>query len=169
MLQLSQLDLELAFGTARTLAENLEDQLGAIQNPDLPGTLKVALLDRRDFVIEEHQVDAERLDGLANLLDLAPAQVQPRIRARPMAGSPGTDCMTRRHRKRCELIERRIIASFTTNRHTNQKGAGDRPGGTVAINVRRAIDVRRMVFGGFRCRTVLSCCQCGLQSCAPSS
>ena len=46
MLKLSQLNLYLALVALGTLRENIEDEAGAVNHPDLQMTLKVTLLRR---------------------------------------------------------------------------------------------------------------------------
>ena len=57
-LQLRELDLQLAFEAARALREDVEDQPGAIEHAALRALLEVALLARRQRVIEQHHVGA---------------------------------------------------------------------------------------------------------------
>ena len=56
VLELRQLHFELAFMTARALREDVEDETGAIQHPALDELFEVALLRRRQRMIEQHQV-----------------------------------------------------------------------------------------------------------------
>src|SRR5690606_3627157 len=46
VLEAGQLDLQLPFVALRALREDLEDQLGAVDDRDVPALLQVALLDR---------------------------------------------------------------------------------------------------------------------------
>lgn len=73
MIELSQLDLQLAFMSARTLGEDIEDQPGTIEHTTLEGALEVALLARCQGVIEDDQIGLDGLDLVAQLLDLAAA------------------------------------------------------------------------------------------------
>src|SRR5438876_475232 len=81
VLEPGQLDLQLAFGGLRALREDLEDQLGAVHDAALQLALEVALLGRRQLVVEHH-VHGIELGGRArDLSDLADAGVELRIGA----------------------------------------------------------------------------------------
>jgi hypothetical protein len=71
VLQPGELDLQLALGAARALAEDVQDQLGAVEHADLPQPLEVALLDRGDLVVEDDQTGVVGGDRRADLLGLA--------------------------------------------------------------------------------------------------
>jgi len=105
MLQLGQLDLQLALAAAGSLPEDIEDQFGAIEHSHLPQALKVALLNRRDFMVEEHELSAVSLEQGRNFFGLASADIQLRIGTRTMADQPGSDDMTGRLGQRAQLIE----------------------------------------------------------------
>jgi len=165
MLQPCKLDLEFAFGTAGTLTEDLEDELGPIKHPHLPCTLQIALLDGGNFMIEQNKVDPERLDGLSDLVDLASTKIEPRIRTWSMCNQSGPFRMPGRCGQRRKLVERGVIATFAANRHTKQqcgrafvrgRGRISPPGWRPGM-----VGVR----GSQRGMESLG----GLQSCAPSS
>src|ERR1017187_9017951 len=52
VLQLRQFDLQLAFAGARMPRKNIENELGAVDNPPLDDLLNIALLGRTEIVIE---------------------------------------------------------------------------------------------------------------------
>ena len=79
MLELRELDLQLAFESARALREDVEDQAAAIQHAAGELFLEVALLARRQRVIDDHEVGAELGDALADFLDLAGAEEEARL------------------------------------------------------------------------------------------
>ena len=54
IVEMGKFDLEPAFGGRGPLAENLEDQAGAIDHLGLGPLLQVTLLDRRDRRIDDH-------------------------------------------------------------------------------------------------------------------
>jgi hypothetical protein len=64
-----KLDLQLTFLGAGPLAEDLEDQAGAVDDLALPGPLQVALLDRRQRRIDDGDLDRRLGDDVAELLD----------------------------------------------------------------------------------------------------
>src|SRR5690606_30646519 len=72
--QVGKLDLEPPFPRLRPLAEDLEDQSGAVDDLGLPGALKIALLNRGQRVVDDDEADLLRLDSLAIVLDLSRAE-----------------------------------------------------------------------------------------------
>ena len=57
VLQLRQFHLQLALVGGGALGENVEDQAGAVQHPDLQALFQVALLGRRQRVVEDDDLD----------------------------------------------------------------------------------------------------------------
>jgi hypothetical protein len=60
VLELGQLDLQLAFVRTRALGEDVEDQAGAVDDAALGELLEVALLHRRERVVDQDQVGSSR-------------------------------------------------------------------------------------------------------------
>ena len=60
---MGELDLEAPFPRLRPLAEDLEDQSGAVDDLGLPGALEIALLDRRQRVVDDDEADALLADA----------------------------------------------------------------------------------------------------------
>ena len=79
-MQLRQFDLETAFAAARALRENIENQLGAIEDLARKQILQVASLGRRKFVIENNRRDVLVLVRFLDQLRFAFANVVPRRR-----------------------------------------------------------------------------------------
>src|SRR5579859_6477246 len=57
MLQLCQLDLQLAFARSSALGENVQNQRGAIQNLTIENLLQVSALGGGQFVIKDDRID----------------------------------------------------------------------------------------------------------------
>jgi len=71
VLELRELDLELAFVALRALGENVEDQPRAIDDGATERLFEVALLHRRQVVIEHRERGALLLQSSLDLLDLS--------------------------------------------------------------------------------------------------
>ena len=125
MLQLSEFDLQFAFGAAGTLSEDIENQFGAIEHSHFPQSLEVALLDGRDFMIEKHQLSAVGSKQGCNLVGLASTDVKLRIGTRTMADQSGRHGMAGRLGQRAQLIERGIIAARSTQCNADEQCPGN--------------------------------------------
>ena len=80
MLQLRELDLELALVAARPKREDIEDQTDTVDHTQLEHTLEVALLGRRQGVIDEDELCAVRRCCQRDLFCLARPDEQGSIR-----------------------------------------------------------------------------------------
>ena len=54
IIQLRQLHLQLAFARARAPREDIQDELGPVENLDVQRFFQIALLGRRQLVVEDH-------------------------------------------------------------------------------------------------------------------
>ena len=54
VLELRELDLELALGASSVLSEDVEDQLGPVHDPELERILEPSLLARVELVVDDH-------------------------------------------------------------------------------------------------------------------
>ena len=88
VLELRQLDLELALGRAGVLGEDVEDDGRAVDHPRLEPVLQRALLARAERSLGGDQVGLQPRHQRGELLELAAAQVGPRLRAARGAGRP---------------------------------------------------------------------------------
>ena len=79
VLELRELDLELALGAARMLGENVEDQLGAVDDAGVQGVLQIPLLRRAQLVVHEQRLRLDAAVGVLQLLELALPDVRPSI------------------------------------------------------------------------------------------
>ena len=89
VLELGQLDLELALGGVGVVGEDVEDDRGAVDHGHVERLLEVALLARLELVVAGHDVRAGLLDRLLELRELALAEVAVGIgRRAPLAQLP---------------------------------------------------------------------------------
>ena len=80
VLELRELDLELALGAVRVPGEDVEDHRGAVDDRHPELLLEVALLARAELVVAGDDVRVGRLRGLLDLDELAGAEVRVRMR-----------------------------------------------------------------------------------------
>ena len=82
--EMGELDLQAPFPRPRALAEDFEDQPGAVEHLDVPRRLEIALLHRRQRMIDDHQAGILGAYQPRQLLDLAGAEQgrRPRVRHR---------------------------------------------------------------------------------------
>jgi hypothetical protein len=71
MLELSQLDLQLALSRARALREDVENEGGAIEDLAVEDLLQIAALGRRKLVIKNDGIDVGAPAMLGKLIGLA--------------------------------------------------------------------------------------------------
>ena len=74
IVEMGELDLEPALRGRRALAENLEDQAGAVDHLGLGPVLEILLLDRGDRGVDDQQLGLRPADRVGDLLDLARAE-----------------------------------------------------------------------------------------------
>ncbi len=82
VLQLRQLDLELALRGHSMLGEDVEDQLRPVDHPRLEGVLELSLLHRRELVVDEQRLGAGAREGFFQLDQLPLADVGAGLRPR---------------------------------------------------------------------------------------
>ena len=95
--ELGELDLHLALGGVRVAGEDVEDHRGAVEHGDVERGLEVALLARRQLVVGDDEVRVGLLEQRLELLELAGAQVEVRVRLVALLG----ELADRRRRRRC--------------------------------------------------------------------
>ncbi len=81
MFQLRQFNLQLASGALGAQGKNVENQAGAINHPAVQDAFQVALLRRRQFMVEDDQVGRHCRQQGGDFFDLALAGKGGRIRA----------------------------------------------------------------------------------------
>jgi len=82
VLQLRQLDLELALRGHSMLGEDVEDQLRPVDHPRLEGVLELTLLHRRELVVDEQRLGAGACKCFFQLDQLPLADVGAGLRPR---------------------------------------------------------------------------------------
>ena len=80
--EMGELDLQAPFPGSRPLAEDLENEPGAVEHLDVPGGLEIALLHGRERVIDDHELCILGTDQAGKLFDLARAEQCRRFRLR---------------------------------------------------------------------------------------
>jgi hypothetical protein len=123
MLEPRELDLQLALVAARTTGEDVEDEFGAVHDRHFPVPVQVALLDRRDFVIEEHETDLIIGQHLPDLIGLAGTDAHARIGARSTDDYTALRTQPRRAGECIEFVERRLVAQPAAEGNANQQAA----------------------------------------------
>ena len=98
VLELGELDLELALGADGVLGEDVEDQLRAVDDASLERVLEQPLLGRLELVVDDQHVRGRLAERLLQLLELPLADVRARVGPRAVlddlvdgldAGRPG--------------------------------------------------------------------------------
>jgi len=87
--QLGEFDLQLAFMALGAQRKDIEDQGIAVHHTALQLALKVALLNRGELVVEQHQIGLVFLAYGTDFFDLAAAGEEGRIGCAPLAAHHG--------------------------------------------------------------------------------
>ena len=104
VLELRQLDFQLAFVGTGALGENVQDQPGAIDYARIEQFFQVAFLDRAEQMIHQHQVGLQRTHGFGDLFGLAGAYVVAWIGGFDTCGNAAQDFGTSRLDQLSELF-----------------------------------------------------------------
>jgi len=91
VIQLRELDLQLAFGAPRALRENVEDQRGSIDDAARQRFFEVALLHAGEHVIEDDEIGAARGFALGDFGDFAAPREERRVRPFTSTANLGDD------------------------------------------------------------------------------
>ena len=129
MLQLRELDLQLAFAAAGALREDVDDQFGAIRDADLPVPLQVALLDGADRVVEDDQLDALFLELGAEPVGGAAAEIERGIRTGPPDDLAYGRVEAGGTRQRVEFVEAVGVEALATGCNRQKCDVGRDSGG----------------------------------------
>src|SRR5262249_17221429 len=127
VLELRELHLELAFGADGVLREDVQDQLGPVDDAGLQGVLERSLLRRVELVVHEQHLRAEVLVRPPELLELALAQVGTPLRSSAVLDESPDRLDERCARKLSQLGQLALgINSLSQHRRhdpTRQRGA----------------------------------------------
>ncbi len=115
VLELGQLDLELAGGAVGVVGEDVEDDRGPVDDRHAEGALEVALLPRGELVVAGDEVRAGALDLRLQLLELAAAEVAIGVGLGPLLDHPAGRGNAGRPQQLPELTEFGVLS----------RGAGD--------------------------------------------
>ena len=105
VLVLGQLDLQARLLGARVTREDVEDELGAIDDLHVELLFEVAPLGGGDLVVHHHEVGSEGADHLLELLDLALAQERTHVGTAAALLDASQDLGSRRLDQTLELLE----------------------------------------------------------------
>ena len=146
VLQPGQLDLQLAFMALRTLGKDLQDQRGAVGHGHPQVALKIALLGRRQGLVEDHAFGAMHLHQGLDLVGLAAAHKQRRVGCLAARDDPLHRHITRALGQQRQLIERGVEEGAPAEIHTHQHHAR-----RARLGQRRAIPIIGRQGGGGGC------------------
>jgi hypothetical protein len=105
VLQLRELDLQLAFMGARALREDVEDQSRAIDDAALGELFEIAFLHGAQRAVDQDQIRIERLALLGELRGFAGADEVARIRPVDARSQRADDARAGRARELAEFFE----------------------------------------------------------------
>ncbi len=142
--QRRQFHLQHALAGAGAVGEDLQDQAGAVEKLDAPFLFQIALLDRRDRAVHQHQIDLVGLDPGFQFRHLARAEQHPRLHLRQAHHLGPEDVQVRQRRGQADRLGQPVFGQAA-----GLAGAGVRvqhhgAGGTLG----RVIPLPRLPFGG---------------------
>ena len=141
MRQLGQFDLHLAFVTLRALGEDVEDQRGPVDDVDLQAPFEIALLRRRERVVEDDQVGSVGRDPRRDLVDFAGTDEGRRVGALPPGRDGRVGIRAGRPDEQGQFVETRLrIASTEVDRNEQCFLQGARAVGDDPARVRRPLE-----------------------------
>ena len=105
MLQLGELNLQLALERSRPLGEDIKDKSGTIDYPTLQQAFEIAFLCRRELVVDQHHIGLMRDHEFTQFLSLAATYEVTRIGTVTIGADSCDRCRTRRSREFSKLVE----------------------------------------------------------------
>ena len=153
VLELRQLDLELALGADGVLGEDVEDQLRPVDHARLQRVLERPLLHGRELVVDDQRLRARALERLLQLLELALADVGARVGPLAVLDELGHRLDARGARELAQLGEvrgRRLWAALRARTRARARHpAQDRADGSSRLDYaapQRGLDSPRCLF-----------------------
>jgi hypothetical protein len=139
---LRELDLGLALPARRVLREDVEDHDGPVEDLLLDPLLEVALLRRRELVVEHDRVGPEVASQVAELADLALPEVRRGVGGVALLHDAGDDLAAGGLQQRLELVERGGDVGVGPARqlHADDDGDLDLPDDVDALARRLVVD-----------------------------
>ena len=125
VLQLGELDLRLPFPRPRALREDVEDELRAIDHPQVQRLFEMPQLGGRQLVVADHQVDALLVAGRREFEQLAASEEGGRVRLRPLLDHPERRAAARGAHEAAEFLERLLglVPAPLAGREADQRDA----------------------------------------------
>ena len=146
VLELCELDLQLALGTHGMLREDVEDQLGPVHDPRLKLVLEHSLLRRRELVVDEQDLRAGVMVGLLQLLELPFADVRACIGLRAVLDETCDRLDPRRPGELLELCELVVRIDALREHGQDESALGHRARRGIGLSYRHlrviVLDVR---------------------------
>lgn len=121
VLELGQLDLQLAFVRAGTLREDVQNQASAVDDTTLGQFLKIALLHRTQHMVDQDQVGIKRMAVLAKFLGLAGTDEIARIGTFDSRRKSADHARARRSRELGEFFRRYRVTLAWRMRQQEQR------------------------------------------------
>jgi hypothetical protein len=125
VLELRQLHLQLGFAAAGMAREDVEDELGAVDDVEVEDLFQIARLRRRQRVVEDHEVGAVVAAKRPQLVDLALADERAHVRFAALLHEVRDGLGTGRARQQLELGQMLVgaLARAARQHHADQNGA----------------------------------------------
>ena len=139
VLELRQLDLELALGAARVLGEDVEDQLRAVDHARLEQVLEPPLLARDELVVDEQRLGVRIRECTLQLVELSLADVRGRIGTHPRLHERRDGIDARRPGQLADLGELLLGIGSLRQHGDDEPTLRFRPGGGIGLASHRTI------------------------------
>ena len=124
ILELRQLDLQLALSCPRPRREDVQDELGAIDDPSREHPLEIAQLPGCELVVEHDEVRFGFLYGASQRLGLSSTEEQRRVGLGPLLNRPIHDRRPGSDHQAGQFVERALdgVAPARAEHQTDNRG-----------------------------------------------